>query len=436
MSNIGIIGAGVGGLHLALYLQQHGVSTTLYAERTPAEQRVTRLPNTAGHWSLTRARERELGVNHWDEIGERWGIRDIETLVYVGPEPLRYVAKDVGGIAVDQRMISAQLIEDFQARGGDVVFGTVKREELEDLSERHDLVVVSSGRGSLTELFPRREKDCPFTQPQRLLCTAIYTGHKMRSPTALTMNEAPGKGELFEVPYITFDGEQTALFFEIVPGGPLEPLMQVRYDDDPQAFERTVLDALEEAFPNTRERIDESSFGVTAPHNVLQGAITPTARHGLGQLDNGRWVLALGDVHVVQDPIMGQGVNAASHCAFKLGEAIVDDPLAFDELWCRRIEGRMWDWYEQCYRWNNYMLQLPMPLNVVKLLIAGSQDPRISEARFLDLGLPERNWNLVASDTRTDAFLRGLGYDTDAILPPGMGAPTDASPVMAGTDER
>jgi 2-polyprenyl-6-methoxyphenol hydroxylase-like FAD-dependent oxidoreductase len=39
MERIGIVGAGVAGLHLALYLQQHGVPARLYAERTPAAQR-------------------------------------------------------------------------------------------------------------------------------------------------------------------------------------------------------------------------------------------------------------------------------------------------------------------------------------------------------------------------------------------------------------
>lgn len=66
MVNIGIIGAGVAGLQLGLYLQKRGLSPTLYAESTPEAMRGARLPNTAAFMPTSRARDRELGVNHWD----------------------------------------------------------------------------------------------------------------------------------------------------------------------------------------------------------------------------------------------------------------------------------------------------------------------------------------------------------------------------------
>ena len=70
-TSIGIVGAGVAGLHLALLLQQRDVDATLYAERTAEEVAAGPLPNTVAHHHHTRARERQLGVNHWDdgEIG-------------------------------------------------------------------------------------------------------------------------------------------------------------------------------------------------------------------------------------------------------------------------------------------------------------------------------------------------------------------------------
>ena len=71
MPDIGIVGAGTAGLHLALLLQQRGLEPTLYAERTAAELREGRLPNTVAHHHHTRAREQELGVNHWDDSGPR-----------------------------------------------------------------------------------------------------------------------------------------------------------------------------------------------------------------------------------------------------------------------------------------------------------------------------------------------------------------------------
>lgn len=66
MPDIGIVGAGISGLHLALRLQQAGVTTTLYAERGPEGMAAGPPPNLAVRFEHTRARERELGVAPWD----------------------------------------------------------------------------------------------------------------------------------------------------------------------------------------------------------------------------------------------------------------------------------------------------------------------------------------------------------------------------------
>ncbi|MDF0580370.1 hypothetical protein P0R28_12645 [Bradyrhizobium yuanmingense] len=65
--SIGILGAGIGGLHLALYLQKQGIMATVLTDRAPEQYAATRLMNTVAHHSVTIAREDELGVNHWDD---------------------------------------------------------------------------------------------------------------------------------------------------------------------------------------------------------------------------------------------------------------------------------------------------------------------------------------------------------------------------------
>ena len=55
--SIGIIGAGIGGLHLALYLQKAGIDATILTDRTPEEVAEGRLLNTVAHHSITIARE-------------------------------------------------------------------------------------------------------------------------------------------------------------------------------------------------------------------------------------------------------------------------------------------------------------------------------------------------------------------------------------------
>src|SRR4051794_4662848 len=66
MNNIGIIGAGIAGLHLGLLLRNHGIKATIYTEKGPEQQRAARLGNIVVRNAPTRERERMLGVNHWD----------------------------------------------------------------------------------------------------------------------------------------------------------------------------------------------------------------------------------------------------------------------------------------------------------------------------------------------------------------------------------
>ncbi len=46
MTTLGIVGSGIAGLHLALYLQQQGIKATVYSDRSADEIRSGRLPNT------------------------------------------------------------------------------------------------------------------------------------------------------------------------------------------------------------------------------------------------------------------------------------------------------------------------------------------------------------------------------------------------------
>ena len=67
MPDIGIIGGGVGGTHLGLFLRQHGVSATIYSAKTPAEHLAARITNVS---DACNARLMTLSAKplEWDTI--------------------------------------------------------------------------------------------------------------------------------------------------------------------------------------------------------------------------------------------------------------------------------------------------------------------------------------------------------------------------------
>ena len=93
------------------------------------------------------------------------------------------------------------MLQDFAARGGKIVVGALQAGEVVKLSEQHDLMVVASGRGSLTDMFPRLPERSPFAQPQRHLTGAFYKGIDFPEPLAVVYNISPGNGEIFQAPF-------------------------------------------------------------------------------------------------------------------------------------------------------------------------------------------------------------------------------------------
>ncbi|HEX6290829.1 MAG TPA: styrene monooxygenase/indole monooxygenase family protein [Herpetosiphonaceae bacterium] len=405
MTNIGIVGAGVAGLQLGLYLRQHNIETTLYAERSPEQQFGSRLPALVARVGHTRERERQLGVNHWDGGNNEFGRLN----VYIsGEQPLSFTGHASSPlIAVDMRIYLGRLQEDFVARGGHVVVGAVDASDLERLSEQHDLLVVAAGRGGLLGVFPRIDELSPFDRPQRWIATGIFRGIRA-NPSSASVIFAPGHGEIFEFPIYSFEPNVTGLGIEAAPGSAFEEAVRMRYEDDPQRFNRTWLDLIREHAPLIYERIDPERFELTRPLDLLQGGVTPAVRRGYAQLGNGRYIMALGDAHVTNDPITGQGANTASRVAFMLGEAIRNNPT-FDEGFFQWMEQRVIAYAGQVAKWSNAMLQPPQD-HMIELMVAAAHNQAVADAFAGFFEQPVIAWQVMSSAESTAEFLRQFGW--------------------------
>jgi hypothetical protein len=106
---------------------------------------------------------------------------------------------------------------------------------------------------------------------------------------------------------------------------------------------------------------------------------------------------------VVNDPILGQGANAASYAAFVVGEAIRDTDT-FDKSFCQEVDARRGAYLRAVTAWNNAML-LPPPPHVIGLLVEAAGNPALADA-FVSLFLdPLRAWGIFSDPLRTEAFI-------------------------------
>jgi len=401
---IGIVGAGIAGLHLALYLQKHGVDATLITDRTPEEYRDIRLLNTVAHHHVTIAHEDYLGVNHWKDPKVHYYYHDH---FFNFPEPLTFRGDfSRPSRAVDYRIYLPTLMEDFLRRGGNIEYRRIDESDVRPLVRRFGLLVVAVGKGPLGQLFDYRPEHSPYSQPQRRLCVGLYAGVRQPDPMNVTLSVSPGHGEMIVIPTITFDGVANALLMENVPGGDMEELATLSYEEDPRRFLRVILDKLEKHHPTTYDRIDTARFDLAQPLDLLQGGVVPTVRNTVVEFDGGKCAIALGDVHSIVDPMMGQGANVASYAAFVLGEEIVNADV-LDARFCEKVDLKRQDRVLAAARWTNMMLQPPSePLGM--LIGTMGQNKALADEFTENFNYPDHQWDRISTPDRIDAWIRRM----------------------------
>jgi hypothetical protein len=398
---IGIIGAGIAGLHLGLYLRQHDIDVTIVTDRTAEQYSQARLLNTAAHFAVTIEREKVLGVDHWANPEFHYVCHNHS---FGGPQRLEFRGDFMRpSRAIDHRIYLPKLMHDFEARNGKIEIATVEKQSIPSLAQRFDLLVVVAGRSALAEVFERVPAWSPYDRPQRQLLAALFRGIRRTNPVGATLSVSPGHGELIDIPILTFGGMASALLFENIPGGDLEMLTRLRYDENPKAFIATVLEKLEQHHPHIYNRIDTTAFDLCAPTDILQGGVTPTVRRGALDLGNSKFAIAAGDIHCTVDPLLAQGANGASYAAFVLAEEIVKD-VAFDARFCERVDQRRMDRVLAASRWTNLMLQSPSP-ELMELVLEMSRNQALCDEFTINFNYPERQWDHLASAERIRAWI-------------------------------
>lgn len=383
MRKVLIVGAGQAGLQLGLSLRSHDYDVTVMSARTPDEIRSGRVMSTQCMFAPALQHERDHDLNLWERQ-----TPNIEGLGFsvAGPDNGRVLdwlgRLDDYAQSVDQRVKMAGWLELFEDRGGKAVYHGVTTSDLNSLTTLYDLVVIAAGKGELVELFDRDPSRSPYSITQRILSVVYVHGVTPRPehPTipAVRFNVVPGVGELFMMPSFTVSGRCDILFFEGVPGGPLDC-----WKDRPGPAEhlRRTLDLMRQYVPWEYERC--TRVELTDGRASLIGGYPPVVRQPIGELPSGGRVLGMADVVVANDPITGQGSNSASKCAASYLLSIRergDGP--FDGAWMKRTFERYWSDAQHTTMWTNAMLA-PPPEHVMNLLGAAGAHPEIAR-RFVN----------------------------------------------------
>lgn len=401
MTTIGIVGAGVAGLHLGLHLRQQNLDVTIYTNRTAEQVAEGKVMNSVAHMSATIDMERELGIADWPGTDAEYSYH----YHYNGwGEDRRFCGRfEKPARILDYRIYLPRLMREFEARGGRLEISDLSVSEIEDLTEDFDLVVVSTGKGEIGAMFPRREEKSPYTSPQRKLAVGFWKGVAPRDPRGVEISVAPPAGELLALPMWSFSGYVHALLFESVPGGPQEVLTDRRYEEDPVAYRELTLSILEQFHPSVFERVDPGAFELqNGSKDILQGAVTPLLRDDYVLLPNGRFLLALGDVHMTVDPIQAQGANSATYSAKVIASAIAEDHV-FDERFMQKVARRRAERLEASTDWVNTMIQNPPAPQIPELLTAMVHDQALADRFTENFNYPIRQIDLLGTADRVAA---------------------------------
>jgi hypothetical protein len=406
MRKVLIVGAGQSGLQLGLTLLEHDYEVTLMSARTPEEIRGGRVMSTQGMFGPALQHERDHGLNLWEEDTIPFEGLGVSILGEDGTRVLDWVTKmDEYGQSVDQRVKMAGWLELFEERGGQLVIHGVTTADLDKLAAMFDLTIISAGKGELVQLFDRDPSRSPYTTPQRAL-SVVYTNGVEPRPEhpdfkAVRFNIIPGVGELFMIPCYTITGNCDILFFEGIPGGPLDV-----FNDrpDPQEQLRRMLDLMKQFTPWEYDR--SRNAVLTDEGGALAGGYTPVVRRPVGELPSGQVVFGMADVVVANDPITGQGSNNASHCAaVYLKEILAHGDGSFDRTWMEATFEKYWEYASHVTNWTNAMLQPPPP-HVLEIIGAASQIPAVAKRFANGFADPTDFQHWFMSPDKAEAFLR------------------------------
>jgi hypothetical protein len=378
MRRITIVGGGQAGLPLAIGLRQHGYQVRLVQNRSADQIRSGKVLSSQCVFEAARAEERALGLDLWvDSAPPIAGIRiQVAAPDGSGAKVIGFQGLFSGPAqSVDQRIKFSKFLDVLAAKGGTIELRDVGVPDLERYAAESDLVVVAAGKAEISQLFARHASRSPFDQPMRALALVYVHGMTPHDgPRCVTATLIPSVGELFMIPALTHSGPCDILFFEAIPGGPLDCFNET---PNVEAQLARTKEMVQRFIPWEADRV--ANVTPTDANAALTGRFAPAVRHPVGRLPSGARVLGLADTIALADPIVGQGANNAIKAAWIYLEAInACGSAPFDEAWMVATAEAAYKRVEASVQWSNMML-LPPPEHAVMLLAKAMGNPGLAD---------------------------------------------------------
>ena len=393
--SVAVVGAGPAGTTLALGLLQHGCTVTLVTDRTAEEIRGGSVMSSQVTFESALEVEAALGVPALLPPAPEIGRMAFDVRYDDGTSAAFDVPLGAPARSVDLRVKVPALLEAVERLGGKVVVRNAGVDDVEELAASHDLVVVSTGRGGLVDLFPVDEERTPYSSPQRTAALTYLSGGS--SDATFRYQVVDGVGECFTCPGLTVEGPCDIVVVTGVPGGPLDVWADVTTPEEHLARLHEVLRA---HFPSEADRL--AGAGLVDAGAVLRGGFTPVVRRPVGTLPSGTQVLGMADVVVLNDPLTSQGSNNAIKSAAFYLDAVTNHHGPFDADWMERTFANFWrGWAHFATRWTNDWLRPLQPHQrealtaaavlpgVAERIAAGFDDARLFDPWWYDAGATE-----------------------------------------------
>lgn len=417
MRRIAIIGAGQAGTLAAVGLMKRGYEVTLYSDRTADDILHNTAPTgIAFMFAESVACERDNGCHAFDE--EALDAEAIH-LCFLPKSDVQLVhisgnLDQHTGRAVDLRLKSKLRMDQLEAGSAELVIQSITPEDLDDIAAAHDLTLVATGKGGLSNMFERDPERSVYDRPQRNLGMVIVRGiptegspfpHRLPGKIPVCFNFYGDMGECFWTPfYHKTEGRCWSMLIEARPGSPIDRFDSVQSAEDMLDLCRHVIRT---HAPWDWESMKDMELVADDPHCWRRGRITPTVRKSLGRTPSGHRIMSLGDTSYTFDPIAGQGAACGARQAAFYVDAIAErGEQAFDDEWITATGETFYEHFAgPTYRFNNVLLE---PLDAVGKLVVISAfgDERIAREFFQRFNRPPTYFPWLQERDAARAFIK------------------------------